>query len=296
MTPITPRSLFIAAALAATLVAGTVQSMQASESLLATVEGYDLARQRVDSAITFLEFLADGAFSPEERRAIIEEARSEFLRDPAGELRVYASIEDAAQRAASFRGDVVKEEEFREDTITAIYLDLLSKPAQERDSAATRALFGRASIITADSASRYVITKRGLYALLDANDFVAGLVGHQAVYAAGREKIAADIAAAFGSMPADDRYVLAHGASRWARLQIYWSGLAAADRDAAVAELKRKAPRPDDVPVAARQLETTSRLALLSQRINRNMGAILDVQAGAIVLDVMREKSRWFSK
>jgi len=105
-----------------------------------------------------------------------------------------------------------------------------------------------------------------------------------------------DIAAGFASMSADDRYVVTHGASRWARLQVYWSGLATADRSAVVAELKRKAPRPDDVPVAARQLETTARLALFGQRVNRSVGAIMDVQSGGIALDVMREQSRSFGK
>ena len=204
----TPRTFFIVAALAATFVAGTASAVHASEDILASAQGHDLARRQVEAAIAFLEFLADGAFSSEERRAILEEARSEFVRDPIGDLRVYASVEDAAQRAASFQGDMVKEAEFREDTIAAIHLDLLSKPAEERDSAATRALFGRVPVIAADPTSRHVATKRGLDALLNANDFVAGLAGHRAVYAAGREKIAADVATAFAAMSADDRYVV----------------------------------------------------------------------------------------
>ena len=292
----TLRSLFIAPVLAAALVAGTAPTAQAQESILASAQGHDLTRRQVEAAIAFLEFLAGGTFSSEERRAILDEARADFPRDPAGELRAYASVEDATRRAATFRGDKVREAEFREDTIAAIHLDLLSKPAQERDTVAARVLFQRVPVIVADPTSRHVITKRGLDALLESNDFVAGLVGHTAAYAAAREKIAADVAAAFVSMSPDDRYVIAHGASRWARLQAYWSGLTAADRSAVVAELKRKAPRPDDVPVTARQLETAARLALFGQRVNRNVDAILDVQSGATVLDMMRNKSRSFGK
>ena len=294
--PMTPRPLFFAAALAATLVAGATSAQQAREDVLASAQGHDLARQQVETAIAFLEFLAGAAFSSEERHAIIAEARAEFVRDPVGDLKVYESIGDAAGRAAALKHDKVKEAEFREDTIAAIHLDLLSKPAKDRDSAAIGALFGRVPVIAADPTSRHVVTKRGLDALLDADDFVADLAGHRAIYAAARDKITADVAAGFASMSADDRYVLAHGASRWTRLQAYWSGLTAADRGAAVAELKRKAPHPDDVPVAARQLETTARLALFGQRVNRSVGAITDVQSGAIVLDVMREKSGSFGK
>jgi hypothetical protein len=290
------RTFFIAVALGAALVAGTPPAAQAREDILASAQGHDLARQQVEVAIAFLEFLADGAFSSEEKHAILEEAHTEFMRDPVGDLKVYASIEEAARRAAALKGDKIKEAEFREDTIAAIHLDLLSKPAKERDSVAIRALFGRVPVIAADPTSRHVVTRRGLDALLDANDFVAGLAGHGTIYAAAREKIAADVAAGFASMSADDRYVLAHGASRWTRLQTYWSGLAAADRDVVIAELKRKAPRPDDVPVAARQLETSARLALFRQHVNHSVGAIMDVQSGGIVLDVMRQKSQSFGK
>jgi len=292
----TPRLLFFAAALAATLVAGATSAQQLRESILASAQGYELARQQVETAIAFLEFLAGGAFSSEERRAILEDARAEFVRDPVGDLKAYVSIEDAARRAASVRGDLIKEAEFREDTIAAIQLDLLSKPAKERDTAAVKALFQRVPIIAADPTARHVVTRWGLDALLNANDFVAGLVGHREVYVAAREKITADVTTAFPSMSSDDRYVLAHGASRWARLQAFWSGLTAADRSAVIAELKRKAPRPDDVPVAARQLETAARLALFSRHVNRSVNAITGVQAGSIVLDVMREQSRSFGK
>jgi hypothetical protein len=292
------RTFFIAFALGAVLVTGTPAAAQAREDILASARGHDLARQQVEVAIAFLEFLADGSFSSDEKHAIIEEARTDFMRDPVGDLKVYASIAEAARRAAALKGDKIKEAEFREDTIAAIHLDLLSKPAEERakrrDSAAIRALFGRVPVIAADPTSRHVVTRRGLDALLDANDFVAGLAGHGTIYAAAHDKIAADVATAFASMSADDRYVAAHGVSRWTRLQAYWSGLAAADRSAIVAELKRKAPRPDDVPVAARQLETTARLALFRQHVNRSVGAIMNVQSGGIVLDVMRNKSRSF--
>lgn len=291
-----PRALFFAVAVAATLAADSISAHQARDGILASAQGHELARQQVETAIAFLEFLAGGGFSSEERNAILDEARAGFVRDPAGDLKVYASIEEAARRAASFQSDPVKKAEFREDTIAAIHLDLLSKPGSERDSAAIRALFGRVPVIAADAMSRHVVTKRGLDALLDANDFVASLAGHRAIYAAARDKISADIAANFASMAAGDRDVLAHGASRWTRLQLYWSGLAAADRNAVVGELKRKAPRPDDVPVMARQLETTARLALFGQHVNRGVGAIMDVQSGAIVLDVMREQSRSFGK
>lgn len=290
------RSLFIVAALGAVLVGTGVSTAQARDDTLASAQGYDLARRQVETAIAFLEFLAGGAFLSAERHAILDEARAEFPRDPAGDLRAYASTEDAARRAASILGDKVKEAEFREDTIAAIHLDLLLKPAKERDSAAIRALFGRVPVIAVDSTSRHVVTKRGLDALLNANDFVAGLVGHRAIYAAAREKITADVAAAFASMSVDDRYVLAHGASRWARLQTFWSALAAADRSAVIAELKQKVLRPEDVPVAARQLETAARLALFGQRVNRSVDAIMGVQSGSIVLDVMREQSRSFGK
>jgi hypothetical protein len=289
------RLLCIVAAL--TLTVAATAAADAREDMLASAQGHTLARRQVDAAIAFLEFLANEPFSPDERRMILEEARVAFSRDPEGELRVYASIEDAARRAASIRGDNVKAAEFREDTIAAIHLDLLAKPAKDRDSAAVRALFRRVPVIAADPASRHVVTRRGLDALLDANDFVAGLVGHAAAYqGAARERIAADVATAFAAMSADDRYVLAHGASRWMRLQTYWSGLAAADRGAVVAELKRKAPRPDDVPATTRQLETAARLALFSQHVNRSADAIMGVQAGSIVLDVMREQSRSFGK
>jgi len=289
------RLLCIVAALTLTVAAAV--AADAREDMLASAQGYTLARRQVDAAIAFLEFLANEPFSSNERRMIFEEARVAFPRDPEREFKAYASIEDAARRAALIRGDKVKEAEFREDTIAAIHLDLLAKPAAERDSAAVRALFRRVPVIAADPASRHVVTRRGLDALLDANDFVAGLVGHTALYqGAAREKVATDVAAAFSAMAADDRYVLAHGASRWMRLQAYWSGLAAADRGAVVAELKRKAPRPDDVPVVARQLETAARLALFSQHVNRSVDAITGVQAGSIVLDVMRVQSRSFGK
>jgi len=286
----------MAAALGAALIAVTAPAAQARQDILASAQGHDLPRQQVETTIGFLEFLAGAAFPSEEKRAIIEEARTEFVRDPVGDLKIYESIEDAARRAAALKRDRVKAAEFREDTIAAIHLDLLSKPVKDRDSAAIKALFARVPVIAADPTSRHVVTRRGLAALLDANDFVAGLAGHKAIYAAARDRITADISAGFASMSADDRYVLAHGASRWARLQVYWSGLATADRDAVVAELKRKAPRPDDVPVSARQLESTARLALFGQHINRSVGAILDVQSGAIVLDKMREQSQSFGR
>jgi len=78
------------------LVAGATSAQQAREDILASAQGHELARQQVEAAIVFLEFLAGGAFSSEERRAIIEESRAEFVRDPVGDLKVYASIEEAA--------------------------------------------------------------------------------------------------------------------------------------------------------------------------------------------------------
>jgi hypothetical protein len=212
-------SFLIAAAVGAALVAGIAPEAPAREDILASRQGQDLARRQVEAAIAFLEFLAAASFSSDERNKIIEEARTAFERNPAGERRGYAAVEAAARRAASFKGDKVREEEFRENAIAAIHLDLLSKPEKERDTATIRSLFVRVPVIAADPTSRHVVTKRGLDALLDANDFVAGV--DQV-----RDKIAADVAAGFTLASADDRYVLAHGASRWARLQIFWSGLA----------------------------------------------------------------------
>src|SRR5215813_1987393 len=178
------RSFFMAAALGAALIAVTAPAAQARQDILASAQGHDLPRQQVETTIGFLEFLAGAAFPSEEKRAIIEEARTEFVRDPVGDLKIYESIEDAARRAAALKRDRVKAAEFREDTIAAIHLDLLSKPVKDRDSAAIKALFARVPVIAADPTSRHVVTRRGLAALLDANDFVAGLAGHKAIYAA----------------------------------------------------------------------------------------------------------------
>src|SRR5215470_16538243 len=125
------RAFFIAAALGAALAAATAPTAQVREDILTSAQGHDLPRKQVETAIAFLEFLAGGAFSSEEKRAIIEEARTGFVRDPVGDLKVYASIEEASGRAAALKRDMVKEAEFREDSIAAIHLDLLSKPAKD---------------------------------------------------------------------------------------------------------------------------------------------------------------------
>src|SRR5262245_4283414 len=130
------RTFFMAAALGVALAAGPALAGQAREDILASAPGCALPRQPIETVIGCPEFLAGGAFSPEEKHAILEEARAEFVRDPVGDLKVYASIEQAAGRAAALKRDTVKETEFREDTIAAVHLDLLSKPAKDRDSAA----------------------------------------------------------------------------------------------------------------------------------------------------------------
>lgn len=253
-----------------------------------------LARAQVDRATDFLEFLAGGRFSPEERHGIREGALGEFLHDPANALSGYASIEDTVGRIRAFNGDKVKEAELREAAIAAIHLHYASQPPQAFEEAAAAALFSRVPVLGADEEEGIVVTKLGLDGLLDSNDFVAELIGHDKMRVGERERIGAEIAAGLSKLSADDRSVLARGLSRWTRVQVFWAGLSAQECTTVTGELRRMAPRAADVPVAARQLETSARLALFSQHVNQSMLRTNRAQMDETVLDVMRDRSGSF--
>ena len=237
---------------------------QTAESAVTTAGNQRLTATNVNDLVELIEFLIGGKISPDEKRAMTQFAIQEFHKDPATEANGYRDLNLTIQKLRRMQNPVERAR-LRQKLWPTVYFG-----AKEKKLAVLLDVLQRHSrVLAEDPASKTLVTSHDVEALFASNDFVAQLAGRPSLSREQKPDLVARLPKIYSALSAQQKEFLRYGDLRWTALRTVWPRLSEQRRQGLAAVMKETVKNPQQVPEAARVLETRAMMIDFQMYISR---------------------------
>lgn len=214
------------------------------------------AQNIANANIQLLGYVFGDKLSGSERQAVLAMTAKDFAANPAEARQSRRDIQSVMSRVRKQSG--AESVASRKRVLEALYFALKNPKPEDANDAAQLLGFieNRHLIVAVDSAKKRLVTRRDLQSMLDANNFVAKLIGAKPMGGTISDDNAATVGKGYTALSADAKANLLGGEERYAYLRQTWNTLTPSRKRKIITELTKAGKKGASLSLLTRTAES----------------------------------------